>query len=268
MIDKDSVRSTASPRRRNTPTNPCAKIITPAKLSAAVITGGPSSPSSWSESVLPRSPTKHRSAQNAKRHSELGHQARPTPTTTDFQQREDESPDDLYADGPIEILPGIYIGPEDVERWIVLNPDGAGSRTVSDRPSLKPSRPPSSAVSDVPPDSTASPTPIFHPLPFTQNLPFKSYMLIQPPTEDINPVDPPSNNSISANAGGPQPQGNIPSDFHWSRFSNPHTPPTPSSALRPPSLQCGMYWCEEEFGSLDSLRCHLEGEHGQAIIWN
>jgi len=141
MINKNSVRphirrSTAFPRRRNTPTNPCAKIIAPVKLSAAVITDGPSSPSSGSESVLPRSPTKHRSAQDVKRHSELGHQARLTPTTTELQQRDDGSPDDFYADGPIEIFPGIYIGPEDEEGMIVLKPDGADSQTVSDRPSL------------------------------------------------------------------------------------------------------------------------------------
>jgi len=146
------MQSTTLSRKRITPANLGIKITPPpANLSAIVVAEGdtpfPSGPSSESESVSLRSPTKPRSARNVKRLS-LTLQTKsssnslivatqdqppvpPSPapeprrrpsvvslpaTTTLFRQREEESPSIPYADGPIEILPGIWLGSEDSAR--------------------------------------------------------------------------------------------------------------------------------------------------------
>lgn len=144
-------QSTAPPRRRNTPANLGIKIAPPpANLSTVVAEGdstSPSGPLSESESVLLRSPTKPRSVRNVKRlsltlqtNSSTGSLAvaaqdqlpvPPSPaleprrrpsvvslpaSTTLLRQREDESPSIPYADGPVEILPGIWLGSEDSAR--------------------------------------------------------------------------------------------------------------------------------------------------------
>lgn len=143
---------TTLPRRRTTPANLGIKITPPpANLSTVVVAEGdsppPSGPSSESESVSLRSPTKPRSVRNVKRLS-LTLQTKsstnslvtaaqdqlpvpPSPafelhrrpsvvslpaTTTLLRQREDESPSIPYVDGPIEILPGIWLGSEDSAR--------------------------------------------------------------------------------------------------------------------------------------------------------
>ena len=145
-------QSTTLPRRKITPTNLGIKITPPpANLSTVVVAEGdsppPSGPSSESESVSLRSPTKPRSVRNVKRLSltlqtnpssnslavatqdqfpvppspALEPRRRPSvvslpATTTFFRQREDESPSIPYADGPIEIIPGIWLGSEDSAR--------------------------------------------------------------------------------------------------------------------------------------------------------
>jgi tyrosine-protein phosphatase len=144
------MQSTTLPRRRNTPANLGIKIAPPpANLPTVVAEGDtpfPSGPSSESDSISLRSPTKPRSIRNVKRLS-LTLPAKPsdspavaaqdqlpvppTPsfeprrrpsvvslpaTTTFLRQREDESPSVPYADGPIEILPGIWLGSEDSAR--------------------------------------------------------------------------------------------------------------------------------------------------------
>jgi len=145
-------QSTTLPRRKITPANLGIKITPPpANLSTVVVAEGdsppPSGPSSESESVSLRSPTKPRSVRNVKRLSltlqtnpssnslavvtqdqfpvppspALEPRRRPSvvslpATTTFFRQREDESPSIPYADGPIEIIPGIWLGSEDSAR--------------------------------------------------------------------------------------------------------------------------------------------------------
>lgn len=146
--------TTPFPRRRNTPAN--LKIAPPANFSAVAVTEGdtpsPSGPSSESESVSLRSPTKPRSIRNVKRLS-LTLQTNsssnslnvaiqdqcpvpPSPApeprrrpsvvslpaaTTHLRQREDDSPSVPYAEGPIEILPGIWLGSEESARdWLGL----------------------------------------------------------------------------------------------------------------------------------------------------
>lgn len=143
---------TTLPRRRTTPANLGIKITPlPANLSTVVVAEGdsppPSGPSSESESVSLRSPTKPRSVRNVKRLSltlqtksstnslvTAAQDQLPVPpppafelhrrpsvvslpaTTTLLRQREDESPSIPYVDGPIEILPGIWLGSEDSAR--------------------------------------------------------------------------------------------------------------------------------------------------------
>lgn len=145
-------QSTTLSRRRNTPANLGIKITPPpANLSTIVVAEGdtpfPTGPASESESVSLRSPTKPRSVRNVKRLS-LSLPTKPSPsslvvatqdqppvppspaleprrrpsvvslpaTTTFLRQREDESPSVPYADGPIEVLPGIWLGSEDSAR--------------------------------------------------------------------------------------------------------------------------------------------------------
>lgn len=145
-------QSTTLPRRRGAPANLGIKISPPpANLATVIVAEGdspsPSGPSSESESVSLRSPTKPRSVRNVKRLS-LTLQTKPSSssltvatqdqapvppspafeprrrpsvvslpaTTTLLRQREDESPSVPYADGPIEILPGIWLGSEDSAR--------------------------------------------------------------------------------------------------------------------------------------------------------
>ena len=145
------MQSTAFSRRKNTPANLGIKIAPPpANLPTVVAEGetpSPSGPPSESESLSLRSPTKPRSVRNVKRLS-LTLQTKsssnslttaaqdqppvpPSPafeprrrpsvvslpaTTTLLRQREDESPSVPYVDGPIEILPGIWLGSEDSAR--------------------------------------------------------------------------------------------------------------------------------------------------------
>jgi len=145
------MQPTTLSRRKNTPANLGIKITPPpANLPTAVAEGDtppPPGPSSEPESVSLRSPTKPRSVRNVKRLS-LTLQTKsssnsltvatqdqppvpPSPafeprrrpsvvslpaTTTILRQREDESPSVPYADGPIEVLPGIWIGSEDSAR--------------------------------------------------------------------------------------------------------------------------------------------------------
>lgn len=148
---QSTTQPTPLPRRKNTPVNLGIKIAPPpANLSTVVIEGDsppPSGPSSESESVSLRSTAKPRSVRNVKRLS-LSLQTKPSSnsltvatqdqppvppspapeprrrpsvvslpaTTTFFRQREDESPSVPYADGPIEILPGIWLGSQDSAR--------------------------------------------------------------------------------------------------------------------------------------------------------
>jgi len=144
------MQSTTLSRRRNTPANLGIKIAPPpANLPTVVAEGDtpfPSGPPSEPESVSLPSPTKPRSARNVKRLS-LTLQTKPSsssltiatqdqppippspapeprrrpsvvslPATTILRQREEESPSVPYADGPIEILPGIWLGSEDSAR--------------------------------------------------------------------------------------------------------------------------------------------------------
>lgn len=145
-------QSTTLPRRRNTPANLGIKIAPPpANLSAVVVaeedSPPPSRPCSESESILLRSPTKPRSIRNVKRLSltlqtnsssnslNVATQDQcpvpPSPTleprrrpsvvslpaaATLLRQREDDSPSVPYVDGPIEILPGIWLGSQDSAR--------------------------------------------------------------------------------------------------------------------------------------------------------
>ena len=133
-------QQTTLPCRKNTPANPGIKITPPDNLSTVVAAEG-DSPSS-----LP-SPTKPRSVQNVKRLS-LSLQTNPSPNhptvttqdqrpippspvleprrrssfpslpaaTTILEEREDDSPSVPYVDGPIEVLPGIWLGSEDSAR--------------------------------------------------------------------------------------------------------------------------------------------------------
>ena len=145
-------QSTPLPRKRNTPANLGITIAPPpANLSTVFVAEGnsppQSRPSSESESVPLRSPTKPRSVRNVKRLS-LTLQTNsssdsPTVTThgqcpvppspaleprrrpsvvslpaaaTHLRQREDDSPSVPYVDGPIEIIPGIWLGSEESAR--------------------------------------------------------------------------------------------------------------------------------------------------------
>lgn len=145
------MQSTVLPRRKNTPANLGIKITPPpANLSTVVVAEGdspsPSGPSSEPESVSLRPQTKPRSVRNVKRLSltlqtnpssssltvatqdqlqvpptpGLEPRRRPSvvslPATTILRQREDESPSVPYVDGPIEVLPGIWLGSEDSAR--------------------------------------------------------------------------------------------------------------------------------------------------------
>lgn len=140
---------TALPRRRNTLG---IKISpSPVNLSTVVVAEGdsalPSRPSFESESVPLPSMAKPRSVRNVKRLSltlqtnsssnsltaatqdqcpvppspALEPRRRPSvvslpAATTHLRQREDDSPSAPYPDGPIEILPGIWLGSEDSAR--------------------------------------------------------------------------------------------------------------------------------------------------------
>lgn len=150
-MQSTSQQSIAFPRRRNTPANLGIKITPPANLSTVVVaevdTPSPSGPPSESESAPLRSPTKPRSVRNVKRLSltlqtnsstnsltiaaqdqcpvppspALEARRRPSvvslpAATTILRQREGDSPSVPYADGPIEILPGIWLGSEDSAR--------------------------------------------------------------------------------------------------------------------------------------------------------
>lgn len=144
-------QSAALPRRRNTPANLGIKIAPPTNMSTVVVVEEdappPSRPSSQFESVPLCSPTKPRSVRNVKRLS-LTLQTNsssnsltaatqdqcpvpPSPApeprrrpsvvslpaaATHLRQREDDSPSAPYVDGPIEILPGIWLGSEDSAR--------------------------------------------------------------------------------------------------------------------------------------------------------
>jgi tyrosine-protein phosphatase MSG5 len=146
------LQSTPLPRKRNTPASLGIKIAPPpANLSNVVVTEensqSPSRPSFESESVLLRSPTKPRSVRNVKRLSltlrtnsssnslavanldqcPVPPSPAPEPrrrlsvvslpaAATHLRQREDDSPSVPYVDGPIEILPGIWLGSEDSAR--------------------------------------------------------------------------------------------------------------------------------------------------------
>ena len=152
IMQSTAQQSITFPRRRNAPANLGIKITPPpANLTTVVVAEGdspsPSGPPSDSESVSLRSPTKPRSVRNVKRLS-LTLQTKPSTnsltvatqdqlpvppspaleprrrpsvvslpaTTTLLRQREDDSPSVPYADGPIEILPGIWLGSEDSAR--------------------------------------------------------------------------------------------------------------------------------------------------------
>ena len=150
-MQSTTLQSTALPRRRNTPANLGIKITPPANLSTVVVAEGdipsPSGPSSEPESAPLPSPTKPRSVRNVKRLSltlqtnsssnslavaaqdqcpvppspALEPRRRPSvvslpAATTILRQREDDSPSVPYADGPIEVLPGIWLGSEDSAR--------------------------------------------------------------------------------------------------------------------------------------------------------
>lgn len=150
MQSTTTQQSTTLPRRKIIPANLGMKITPPpANLSTVLVAEGdsppPSGPSSESESVLLRSPTKPRSVRNVKRLSLTLHtnpssnslavatqdqppvppspalEPRRRPSVVSlpaafFRQREEESPSVPYADGPIEILPGIWLGSEDSAR--------------------------------------------------------------------------------------------------------------------------------------------------------
>ena len=144
-------QSIAFPRRKNVPANLGIKIAPPTNLSTVIAAEGdspsPSAPPSESESVPLRSPTKPRSVRNVKRLSltlqtnsssnslavatQDNHPVPPSPAleprrrpsvvslpaaTTHLRQREDDSPSVPYVDGPIEIIPGIWLGSEDSAR--------------------------------------------------------------------------------------------------------------------------------------------------------
>jgi len=141
------MQSTTLPRRKNTPANLGIKITPPpANLPTAVVAEGGTPPPSGPSSE-PESATKPRSVRNVKRLSltlptksssnsltVAAQDQLPVPpspafeprrrpsvvslpaTTTLFRQREDESPSVPYADGPIEVLPGIWLGSEDSAR--------------------------------------------------------------------------------------------------------------------------------------------------------
>ena len=146
------MQSTTFSRRRNTPANLGIKIAPPlANLPTVVVAEGdtpfPLVASPESEPVSLPSPTKPRSVRNVKRLS-LTLQTKPSassltiatqdqppvppspaleprrrpsvvslPATTSLlRQREVESPSVPYVDGPIEILPGIWLGSEDSAR--------------------------------------------------------------------------------------------------------------------------------------------------------
>ena len=145
--------STPLPRRRNTPANLGIKIAPPpANLSTVVVAEGnsppPSRPSSESGSLPLPSPTKPRSVRNVKRLSltlqtnsssnslaAVAQDQCPVPPSpaleprnrrpsvvslpaaaTLLRQREDDSPSVPYVDGPIEVLPGIWLGSQDSAR--------------------------------------------------------------------------------------------------------------------------------------------------------
>ena len=144
------MQSTTPSRRRGALANLGIKITPPpANLPVVVAEGdtpSPLGPSLESESVSLPSSTKPRSVRNVKRLS-LTLQTKPSsssltiatqdqppvppspaleprrrpsvvslPATTILRQREEESPSVPYADGPIEILPGIWLGSEDSAR--------------------------------------------------------------------------------------------------------------------------------------------------------
>lgn len=144
------LQSTALPRRRNT--LGIAIAPPPTNLSNVLVaeenTPFPSRPESESEPVLLCSTSKPRSVRNVKRLS-LTLQTNPSSISlaapnaqdqcpvppspapeprrrpsvvslpaavTHLRQREDDSPSVPYADGPIEIIPGIWLGSEDSAR--------------------------------------------------------------------------------------------------------------------------------------------------------
>ena len=151
IMQPTTLQQTPFPRRRNTPSNLGIKITPPANLPnilvAEVDTSSSPGPSFESGSVLPPcSPTKPRSLRNIKRLSLTlqtnpssnsliaaqdqcqvppspapGPRRRPSvvslpAATTHLRQREDNSPSIPYVDGPIEILPGVWLGSEDSAR--------------------------------------------------------------------------------------------------------------------------------------------------------
>lgn len=144
-------QSITFPRRKNVPANLGIKITPPTNLSTVTVAEGdspsPSAPPSESEPVPLRSPTKPRSVRNVKRLSltlqtnsssnslaattQDNYPVPPSPAleprrrpsvvslpaaTTHLRQREDDSPSVPYVDGPIEIIPGIWLGSEDSAR--------------------------------------------------------------------------------------------------------------------------------------------------------